>query len=185
LAVVAGVVLIGAGWAYQQAQASKHDQEIADSVTVQAQRARRAADSARAAQRATQRAADSVRAVTPRVLALIDETKSLNAGQYQMAGAVVGAGRQTCRMVGKLAAAAAGSDFTAYVFTDQQLINWQANTSSDAVWASGKVTSAGLDLALPGPGKYTLVVSNKSAILFAHQVQMQARLVCVGQWPPT
>lgn len=169
LAVVAGVLLIGGGWVYQQTQASKRNREIADSVAVQAQRA--------------QRAADSARAVKPRLIPLIDETKSLNAGQYQMVGALVGAGRQTCRMTGKLAAAAAGSDFNAYVFTDQQLINWQANTSSDAVWASGRVTEAGLDVELPGSGKYTLVVSNRTSILFAHQIQMQVRLVCVGQWP--
>ena len=169
LAVVAGVILIGGGWAFQQAQASKRNREIADSVAVQNQRA--------------QRAADSARAVKPQIIALIDETKSLSAGGYQMVGAIVGAGRQTCRMTGKLAQANPGSDFNAYVFTDQQLINWQANTSADAVWASGNVSDAGLDVVLPGAGKYTLVVSNRSSILFAHQVHMQARMVCVGQWP--
>jgi hypothetical protein len=169
IAALAGVGVIGGGSAYQKAQAAQRDKAIADSLMVVQQKARRAAD--------------SVRAVTPRFTPLIDQTKSLNAGQYEMVRLVVPAGRQTCGIVGRLNGANTAQTFNAYVFNDQQLITWQANTASDALWASGKVSSTGVEVILPVAGNYTLVVSNKTAFLFPSQVQMQARLRCVGQWP--
>jgi zinc-ribbon domain len=168
-AAVAGIVVIAGGWAYQKAHAAERDKAIADSIVVAQQHARRSAD--------------SVRAVTPRLMLLIDETRGINAGTYEMVRFVVAPGRQTCVVVGRLAAANNGQTFGAYVFTDQQLIAWQANTKTDAVWASGRVSSAGLEVPLAGAGNYTLVVSNKGGFLFPIQVQMQARLRCIGQWP--
>ena len=163
VAVVGGVVL-ATGWARQQSDAAQRA-AVTDSVMAAQQRARRAAD--------------SIRAVTPKFVDLIGETKSLGVGQYQMVRLNVAPGRQTCVIVGQIA----GQEFDAFVFTDQQLINWQAGSSSDAVWASGRVTSSDLDIALPGPGPYTLVVSNKGAIVLSHEVRMKARLRCAGQWP--
>jgi hypothetical protein len=166
LAVIAvvGAVVLATGWARQQSDAAQRA-AVTDSVMAAQQRARRAAD--------------SIRAVTPSFVDLIGETKNLGVGQYQMVRMNVAPGRQTCAIVGHLG----GQEFDAFVFTDQQLINWQAGSSSDAVWASGRVTSSDLDVALPGPGTYTLVVSNKGAILLSHEVRMKARLRCVGQWP--
>jgi hypothetical protein len=183
IGLLIGVVVIGGGWAYQQSRASKRDKALADSIAVSQEHARRIAQRVADSARAATRAADSVRAVTPRFADLINQTKALRPGQYEIVRVVVPDANQSCAILGRLTGANAGQDFDAFVFTDQQMINWQANTSKDALWASGRVTSTGVEVALPAAGTYMLVVSNKGAIILSHQVQMQARLRCVGRWP--
>jgi hypothetical protein len=170
------------------ADSAAHAREVAllDSIQKKA-----AADSAARARevalhdamlRAEHRAADSATAATPRMRQLLTGSNSIPSGSYKLIEFSV-LPRSRCGIVGN--ATGSTGNFEALVLSYDQLVAWQSgNSSAQAVWRSGLTSSSELNVTLPMPGKYGLVLSNRAAWMLAHKVESNIQLLCRGVWPP-
>jgi hypothetical protein len=132
--------------------------------------------------RAERRAADSTAAATPRTRQLLVGSNSIPSGSYQLVEFSVPKGSR-CAIVGN--ATGSTGNFEVLVLAYDQIVAWQSgNSSAQPVWRSGLTSSSALDVPLPVPGKYGVVLSNRAAWMLAHRVESNIQLLCKGVWPP-
>jgi hypothetical protein len=129
-----------------------------------------------------QRGADHLAAITPRVIPKLDQTLTLEARGSFVSLVTVPPGDH-CHMTGWVKGLSVHDDFAVLVLARGDIVKWQANGGGKAILQTGKVIEAPIDAALPGPGTYGLVISNKASALLQHDVQVKAQLRCTSDWP--
>jgi hypothetical protein len=147
--------------------------------------AQRAADSARAARQRQQAESVAAEAAKPQDLALVDVSAlDVSAGGYYDASFTTKSG--TCSLQGHVQALAGGSnkDVRIFVQTDDDFTNWKSRARGGSpepaigLYVSPQQTATTLNVALPGPGKYHVVVSNVFSVTATKTVQAQVHVIC-------
>lgn len=171
-----------------RADSAAHSRELAVLDSIQKKAATDSAARARevalheAMLRAEHRAADSAAAATPRTRQLLVGSNSIASGSYHLVEFSVPS-RSRCAVVGN--ATGATGNFEALVLSYDQIVAWQSgNPAAQTLWRSGLTSSSALDVTLPAPGKYGVVLSNRAAWMLAHRVESNIQLLCKGLWPP-
>jgi hypothetical protein len=67
-------------------------------------------------------------------------------------------------------------DIEAYVFSDEEFMNWQNSHSAETLYTSGKVTVGKFNINLPDSGTYYLVFDNTSSLFTQKTVRVNATL---------
>jgi hypothetical protein len=76
-----------------------------------------------------------------------------------------------------IASGGAGNDVEAYIFSNDDFVNWQNRHPVRTFYNSGRVTQGTLDVTLPAiAGRYYLVFNNNFSLLSAKTVQTSIRL---------
>jgi hypothetical protein len=133
--------------------------------------------------RAARRAADSIAATTPQATPLMAGTVQIARGAYRDKLFEVPPG-VNCTLTGT--ADGAGRDFDVLLFPALDMLAWRADPhAGKSVWRSESTKGGNLDVPLTQPGKYDLVVSNRSAWFLARTVTIKAQLLCTRDWPPS
>lgn len=72
-----------------------------------------------------------------------------------------------------------GRDVEVYLLDQRGLDQWHDEIEPDAVFASGRTSSASVEVPLPGPGRYALLLSNRFSIFTHKTVHLDAaRVTC-------
>jgi predicted nucleic acid-binding Zn ribbon protein len=138
---------------------------------------------AAAAANAARRAADSIRAVTPTFLPLLTKNGDPIAAHSYTFDEFTMAPGTACTVVGQVTGS--GDGIEVLVMPYDEMVAWQANPATgNPTWRSGLTTNAYVNTAIPIPGRYTVVISNRSAWLLTHVVNTDLQLKCTRKWPP-
>lgn len=116
----------------------------------------------------------------PVVLALMDESAlHIPAGQYHYVSFTV-EDERLCLLTGRVLGLTGGrEDVEIYVLDEDGFVNWKNGTAGYAVFESGRTAATTLDIPLPGPGRYHMVLSNTFSVVSDKTVQVQdARVTC-------
>lgn len=208
LAAIATVLLLAVGgsvaFVHQQREETRIKisrdsvKRVSDSMRVAVRRADsiRTADSARVADSirtaVTARASDSVQqageAATdqsiaemarPRVTQLSDTTVAIPAAQYVVLQFNQDDGARSCSLEGTIRGISGGNrDFEASLFDSDEYQNWRRIGQVQSVWESGRSVASTLNVKLPHPGVYYLVVSNKFSGFTEKGVAVQDDVRC-------
>lgn len=131
--------------------------------------------------RAARRAADSIAAITPQILPVMEGTVEVPRGTFQLKGFEVPQDSH-CTLDGH---SEGDRDFEVLVVPSPGMAAWRADAQAgNPVWRSGLTKAASLAVALPGPGNYDLVVSNRAAWFLARTIATKIQLSCTRDWPP-
>jgi hypothetical protein len=75
------------------------------------------------------------------------------------------------------ASGGAGNDVEAYIFSNDDFVNWRNRHSVRTFYNSGRITQGTLEVTLPPvPGAYYLVFNNSFSLLSSKTVQTSIRL---------
>lgn len=114
------------------------------------------------------------------VLDLVDaELYEMSAGEYFDTPFEIDDPRQ-CTLSGEVEGVAGGDrDVEVYVLDELGFQDWRDGVRPDALFASGRATTAYMQVELPSPGRYHLLLSNRYSLFTGKQVRVQdARVVC-------
>jgi hypothetical protein len=104
-------------------------------------------------------------------------TKTVDAGSYVSLPIVVDSDMRNPRMEGEFyACGGSGNDIVVHVMSQIDYVNWQNGHSTGDLYLSGQVTAGKLSTALPEPGRYWLVFSNRFSTFSSKEVQSGIRL---------
>lgn len=81
------------------------------------------------------------------------------------------------RLVGKLSATGGRNDIEVVLLHAADFPKWEKKQEVTPIHEPGRVTSVDLDIALPGPGRYVLVMSNRFSKITSKQVSGDVALV--------
>lgn len=86
-----------------------------------------------------------------------------------------------CRLTGRVAGLAGGrKDIEVLVLTADDLENWKEGLTTAPVFQTGQVAAHRLDVVLPGPGAYRLVLNNAFSLVTDKVVQVENASVTCG-----
>ncbi len=86
-----------------------------------------------------------------------------------------------CILTGRVLGLTGGKrDVEVYVLDQDGYINWSNGTAGESIFDSGRRAAATLDVLLPGPGEYHLLVSNRFSVVSDKIVQVEDALVTCG-----
>lgn len=124
---------------------------------------------------------DGARAAPPPlVLTLADSAViDLHAGEHYDTAFVVDDPRE-CTVTGRVSGLEGGSrDVEVFLLDREGAAEWHRGVSPAALYESGRASSIDLLARLPGPGEYTLLVSNQYSLFRGKRVLIRdARVVC-------
>jgi hypothetical protein len=85
-----------------------------------------------------------------------------------------------CVLTGHVLGIAGGRrDVEVYVLDQDGIINWSNGTAANTVFRSGRMAAVSLQVRLPGPGDYHLLLSNRFSVVTDKTVQVEdARVTC-------
>lgn len=85
-----------------------------------------------------------------------------------------------CVLTGHVLGIAGGRrDVEVYVLDQDGVINWSNGTATRAVFRSGRMAAVSLEVRLPGPGAYHLLLSNRFSVVTDKTIQVEdARVTC-------
>lgn len=114
----------------------------------------------------------------PRTEVLSNAEFALSAAQYRYIRFEVPQNAGTVRVEGRFSASGgAGNDVEAYIFANDDFVNWQNRHRVRTFYNSGRVTQGTLEVTLPPiAGTYYLVFNNNFSLLSAKTVQTSIRL---------
>jgi hypothetical protein len=113
----------------------------------------------------------------PRTEVLSNGEFALSATQYRYIRFEVPQNAGAVRVEGAFSASGgAGNDIEAYVFSNDDFVNWQNRHRVRAFYNSGRVTQGTLEVTLPLAGTYYLVFNNNFSLFSAKTVQTSIRL---------
>ena len=114
----------------------------------------------------------------PRTEVLSNAEFALSAGQYRYIRFEVPQNASTVRVEGTFSASGgAGNDVEAYIFSNDEFVNWQNRHTVHTFYNSGRVTQGTLGVTLPPiVGTYYLVFNNSFSLLSAKTIQTSVRL---------
>jgi hypothetical protein len=114
----------------------------------------------------------------PRTDVVSNAEFALSAAQYRYIRFEVPQNASVVRLEGTFSASGgAGNDVEAYVFSNDDFVNWQNRHPVRTFYNSGRVTQGTLDVTLPAiAGTYYLVFNNNFSLLSAKTVQTSIRL---------
>lgn len=114
------------------------------------------------------------------VIEVMDSSFGLIAGEYLDVTFTVDDPRP-CRLTGHVQGTAGGDrDVTLYVLDQEALGDWYDGVEPDAVYASGRSSSIDLDVEIPSPGTYTLLISNRYSFMTDKLVRAEDLTVTCG-----
>ncbi|HEX2204612.1 MAG TPA: hypothetical protein VHG91_14985 [Longimicrobium sp.] len=86
-----------------------------------------------------------------------------------------------CRLTGAVEVSEGGDhDVHVFVLDEVGFTNWRHDHEFTALFARERTSAAALDLALPSPGRYYLVVSNRFSVFTGKVVRVDAATVTCG-----
>jgi hypothetical protein len=114
----------------------------------------------------------------PRTEVLSNAEFALSAAQYRYTRFEVPQNAGAVRVEGTFSATGgAGNDIEAYIFSNDDFVNWQNRHHVRTFYTSGRVTQGTLEVTLPPiAGTYYLVFNNNFSLLSAKTVQTSIRL---------
>lgn len=114
----------------------------------------------------------------PRTEVLSNTEFALSAGQYRYTRFEVPQNAGAVRVEGTFSASGgAGNDVEAYIFSNDDFVNWQNRHPVRTFYNSGRVTQGTLEVTLPAlAGTYYLVFNNNFSLLSAKTIQTSIRL---------
>ena len=114
----------------------------------------------------------------PRTEVLSNAEFALAAAQYRYTRFEVPQNAGAVRVEGTFSASGgAGNDVEAYIFANDDFVNWQNRHRVHTFYNSGRVTQGTLEVTLPPTaGTYYLVFNNNFSVLSAKTVQTSIRL---------
>lgn len=114
----------------------------------------------------------------PRIEVLSNTEFALSAGQYRYTRFEVPQNAGAVRVEGTFSASGgSGNDIEAYIFSNDDLVNWQNRHPVRTFYNSGRVTQGTLEVSLPPTaGTYYIVFNNSFSLLSAKTVQTSIRL---------
>lgn len=114
----------------------------------------------------------------PRTSVLSNAEFALSAAQYRYIRFEVPQNAGAVRVEGAFSASGgAGNDVEAYIFSNDDFVNWQNRHPVRTFYNSGRVTQGTLEVSLPPlAGTYYLVFSNSFSLLSSKTVQTSIRL---------
>jgi len=114
----------------------------------------------------------------PRTEVLSNAEFGLSAAQYRYTRFGVPQNAGAVRVEGTFSATGgAGNDVEAYIFSNDDFVNWQNRHRVRTFYNSGRVTQGTLEVTLPPiAGTYYLVFNNNFSLLSAKTVQTSIRL---------
>lgn len=114
----------------------------------------------------------------PRTEVLSNAEFALSATQYHYVRFEVPQNASAVRVEGTFSArGGAGNDVEAYIFSNDDFVNWQNRHPVHTFYNSGRVTQGTLEVTLPPiAGTYYLVFNNNFSLLSAKTVQTSIRL---------
>jgi hypothetical protein len=113
----------------------------------------------------------------PRTEVLSNGEFALSATQYRYIRFEVPQNTSAVRVEGTFSASGgAGNDIEAYVFSDDDFVNWQNRHHVRAFYNSGRATQGTLEVTLPLAGTYYLVFNNNFSLFSSKTVQTSIRL---------
>lgn len=117
----------------------------------------------------------------PVVLPLLDAGAiNIPAGTYHNVSFSV-TDERPCVLTGHVLGIAGGRrDVEVYVLDQDGIINWSNGTAARALFQSGRMAATSLQVHLPGPGDYHLLVSNRFSVVSDKTVQVENALVTCG-----
>ncbi|HEX8275148.1 MAG TPA: hypothetical protein VF615_21115 [Longimicrobiaceae bacterium] len=117
----------------------------------------------------------------PTVVPVLDESAlQVSAGSAQHVRFVVDDPRP-CVLTGHVQGLVGGNrDVEVYVLDRDGLINWSNRTAGQVVYRSERTSAVKLQVYLPGPGEYHLLVSNRFSVVSDKTVQVEDALVTCG-----
>jgi hypothetical protein len=88
--------------------------------------------------------------------------------------------RRPCVLTGRvLGVAGGGRDVEVYVLDRDGIVDRGSTAGGQALFRSGRTSAVGLQVRLPGPGDYHLLVSNRFSVVSDKTVQVEdARVTC-------
>jgi hypothetical protein len=114
----------------------------------------------------------------PRTEVLSNAEFALSAAQYRYIRFEVPQNASAVRVEGTFSASGgAGNDVEAYIFSNDDFVNWQNRHPVRTFYTSGRVTQGTLEVTLPPiAGTYYLVFNNNFSLLSAKTVKTSIRL---------
>ena len=114
----------------------------------------------------------------PRTEVLSNSEFALSAAQYRYIRFEVPQNADAVRVEGTfIASGGTGNDVEAYVFSNDDFVNWQNRHPGRTFYNSGRVTQGTLEVTLPSiAGTYYLVFNNNFSLLSAKSVRTSIRL---------
>lgn len=114
----------------------------------------------------------------PRTEVLSNTEFALSAAQYRYIKFEVPQNASSVRVEGTFSAiGGAGNDVEAYIFSNDDYVNWQNRHPVRTFYSSGRVTQGTLKVSLPPiPSTYYLVFNNNFSLLSSKTVQTSIRL---------
>ncbi|MET0396282.1 MAG: hypothetical protein ABW277_05630 [Longimicrobiaceae bacterium] len=85
---------------------------------------------------------------------------------------------RTCILTGHVLGLTGGKrDVEVFVLDQDGFVNWSNGTSGEAIFHGGRSSASSLNVLLPGPGEYHLLVSNRFSVVSDKTVQVEDALV--------
>ncbi len=116
----------------------------------------------------------------PLVLSLMDfETLDIDAGEHFDTTFAVSDPR-ACTFTGRVSGVAGGDrDVDVFLFDEEGYDQWHDGIHPAALFESGRTSSVELEVPLPGPGQYALLLSNRFSLFTDKAVRVEsARVTC-------
>lgn len=122
----------------------------------------------------------------PLVLPLLDSRRlEIGAGEHFDTTFVVSDPRP-CTFTGRVSGLAGGGrDVEVYLLDERGYDQWHSGIRPEALFESGRTASASLHVALPNPGRYALLLSNRYSIFTDKTVRVDDARVTCGALPPS